>query len=703
MTATTCPRCGQPMSPGSRFCTRCGADISGAQGNVATAYVNQPDLARATAPEAALLDLLRQATLGEYDVQAELGRGGMAAVFLAHDIALDRKVAVKVMSPALLTGQGMAERFKREARTAASLSHPNIIPIYAVKQSAHLLFFVMKFIEGRSLDSVIKELGPLPTPLVQAILHQVGDALGYAHRRGIIHRDVKPANIMVDSDGHTIVTDFGIAKVVEAKGLTMTGATVGTPAYMSPEQCAARDITGASDQYSLGIVAYEMLTGNPPFEAETLVGVLYAQCHTPPPPITDARPDLPRPLASAVMRMLEKEPGKRFANVEEAVKALGGTPLDLDDPRREEMKLLARSGTAAELRKRVKTPASPLPLGRNPPPTAPAGAVPTTRISERSGPGAPRVAAKQRGWVIPVAGLAVLAGVAVAVTRPWVSKPGPVASAPRSQQLSQQAAGGGAPESTAAHLAAPPPHPAPAPAPETRAGAAPSGPVRPQELAQQRGEPQRRAVRAPNSDSVLRTMRSDAWAQRGRAVAAGASGTDLTPGDLAARNADNLASQGRVPGAMTRLVRAAALWAQAERAARDRAAEAEAARAPAANPTPSPAAPVATDRTVQVLEGLVTGYARALESRNVAQVRRAYPGMNVRQEDVMRRLFQRAQDLRVTLELTDVRLQGDAAEGRVKGDYAYTSPTTHVTEHQPVFHRVAFERGPQGWILTAIE
>ncbi len=694
MTATTCPRCGQPMSPGSRFCTRCGADISGAQGNVATAYVNQPDLARATAPEAALLDLLRQATLGEYDVQAELGRGGMAAVFLAHDIALDRKVAVKVMSPALLTGQGMAERFKREARTAASLSHPNIIPIYAVKQSAHLLFFVMKFIEGRSLDSVIKELGPLPTPLVQAILHHVGDALGYAHRRGIIHRDVKPANIMVDSDGHTIVTDFGIAKVVEAKGLTMTGATVGTPAYMSPEQCAARDITGASDQYSLGIVAYEMLTGNPPFEAETLVGVLYAQCHTPPPPITDARPDLPRPLASAVMRMLEKEPRKRFANVEEAVKALGGRPLDLDDPRREEMKLLARSGTAAELRKRVKTPASPLPLGRNSPPTSAAGAIPTTRISERSGPGAQRPAGKRRAWVLPVAGLAIVAGVAVAVTRPWVSPPRPVASAPHPQRPSQKAAG--APESTTPQTAVPPTHPTPAPG--ARPGAAPSGPVRPQELAQQRSGLQPQAVRAPNSDSAFRTMRRDAWAQRGRAVAAGASGADLTPGDVAGRNADNLASEGRVPGAMTRLVRAAAMWAQAERAARNRVAEAEAARAAPANPTPSPAAPAAPDRTAQVLEGLVTAYSRALESRNVAQVRRAYPGMNVRQEE-----FQRAQDLRVTLELTDVRLQGDAAEGRVKGDYAYTSPTTHVTEHQPVFHRVAFERSLQGWILTAIE
>src|SRR5207245_6678608 len=127
--------------------------------------------------------LLRQATLGDYDVQAELGRGGMAAVFLAHDIALDRKVAVKVMSPALLTGEGMSERFKREARTAASLSHPNIIPIYAVKQSAHLLFFVMKFIEGRAPDSAIKEVGPLPLPPVEALLPHVGDALGDAHPR----------------------------------------------------------------------------------------------------------------------------------------------------------------------------------------------------------------------------------------------------------------------------------------------------------------------------------------------------------------------------------------------------------------------------------------------------------------------------------------------------------------------------------------
>jgi serine/threonine protein kinase len=679
MTATTCTRCGETIPPGARFCARCGADISGAQGNVATAYVTPADMARATAPEAALLDLLRQATIGEYDVQAELGRGGMAAVFLAHDVALDRKVAVKVMSPALLTGEGMAERFKREARTAASLSHPNIIPIYAVKESAHLLFFVMKFIEGRSLDSVIGEVGPLPIPLVQAVLHQVGDALGYAHRRGVIHRDIKPANIMVDSDGHTIVTDFGIAKVVEAKGLTMTGSTVGTPAYMSPEQCAARDITGASDQYSLGIVAYEMLTGKPPFDADTLVGLLYAQCHTPPTPITAVRSDLPTSIAAAVMRMLEKDPARRFATVEEAVKAIGGTPMDLDDPRREEMKLLAQKGTAAELRRRVRTPVSPVPAN-----------VPTTRISAKAPPPTAG-AARRRPWVWPVAAIVLLAaGAALAVTRPWVSRP------PRTLE------GPVAIRDTTPVAVTPAPQPNDSTPPSSRA-AAPSGPVRPEPLAGRRAASSPLATAAPNGDSAFRAMRRDAQAARDRAAQAGASAADLAPGDQAARNADALAADGRLPGAMTRLMRAAGLWAQAERAVKDRAAEAEAARTAAANPTPAAPAPAAPDEATVAIQGVVAAYARALESRDVGQVRRVYPGLTLRQEEGMRRLFRRAQDLRVTLQVGDLRRQGDTAEGRVTGQYTFTSPTTHVLEHSPVFHRVAFRRDGATWVLTAIE
>src|SRR5207248_10089761 len=172
-----------------------------------------------------------------------------------------------VVATALLRGEGMAERFKREARTAASLSHPNIIPIYAVRDTEHALYFVMKLIEGRPLDSISQDIGPLPIPLAQAILHQVGAALGYAHKHGVVHRDVKAANVMVDSGGWAVVTDLGIANVAEAHGLTVTGATVGTPSYMSPEQCDAKELTGAPDEYSLGNAAYEMLAGRLPSTA----------------------------------------------------------------------------------------------------------------------------------------------------------------------------------------------------------------------------------------------------------------------------------------------------------------------------------------------------------------------------------------------------------------------------------------------------
>src|SRR5881396_97935 len=229
--SSACSRCGASVGPGVAFCPRCGTGIPvavGSAGAVATAP------GRARDERDALLDALRQAALGEYEVLAELGRGGMATVYLA---------------PALLhMGEGMVERFKREARTAAALSHPHIIPIYAVKESERILYFVMKYVQGRPLDAIIQEVGPLPIQMVQTILAHVGDALGYAHRHGVIHRDVKSANIMLDEDGWAVVTDFGIAKVVQAEGLTMTGVTVGTPTYMSPEQCATRDVTGASDQ-----------------------------------------------------------------------------------------------------------------------------------------------------------------------------------------------------------------------------------------------------------------------------------------------------------------------------------------------------------------------------------------------------------------------------------------------------------------------
>ena len=361
--AATCGKCGTPIAPGQRFCAGCGADVSGAQGNVATAFVSKQDLARSTMSATALHDVLRHATIGEYEVLAELGRGGMATVYLGHDIALDRKVAIKVMSPALLTGEGMVERFKREARTAASLSHPNIIPIYAVKESDQIVYFVMKFVEGRPLDSIIKETGKLPIAMVQQILQQVGAGLGYAHKRGIIHRDVKPANVMVDTEGWAVVTDFGIAKVTETKGLTMTGATVGTPSYMSPEQCAAKELTGASDQYSLGVVAYEMLAGKLPFAADSIMAIMYAHFNEPPPPLEEARPDVPPEIAAAVRKMLAKEPENRFPTVEDAISAIGVPALAPDDPVRTQLMTLAASNKNTEMLKRLTTPVS-MPGGR---------------------------------------------------------------------------------------------------------------------------------------------------------------------------------------------------------------------------------------------------------------------------------------------------------------------------------------------------
>jgi serine/threonine protein kinase len=309
-----------------------------------------------------LLERLRAATLGDYEILGELGRGGMATVYLAHEISLDRKVAIKVMSPAMVHGAGMVERFKREARTAANLSHPNIIPIYTVREVDGLLFCVIKLVQGTALDLVMKELGQLPIPMVHGILAQVGGALGYAHRHGVVHRDIKPGNILIDDEGWAVVTDFGIAKdLVNEVKVTSTGMAIGTPTYMSPEQATADAITGASDQYSLGIVAYEMLTGKVPFTGSSMMAIMYSHFHDEPPSIRLARPDCPQQLCDAVMRMLRKAPEDRWPSMEDAVTAAGSRPLAPEDPTRTQLIALAKTGHSHRLVIQTTTPRSPIP------------------------------------------------------------------------------------------------------------------------------------------------------------------------------------------------------------------------------------------------------------------------------------------------------------------------------------------------------
>src|SRR5438445_1973558 len=678
-----CARCGASVGPGAYFCPRCGTSIpvvpAGAQTTVAAAPGGPLG-----ADSAALLDALRHATLGDYEILAELGRGGMATVYLAHDVALDRKVAIKVLAPALLAmGEGMVERFKREARTAAALSHPHIIPIYAVKESQHVLYFVMKYVQGRALDTVIRDVGTLPIPMVQTILAQVGDALGYAHRHGVIHRDIKSANIMLDEDGWAVVTDFGIAKVVQAEGLTMTGVTVGTPTYMSPEQCETREVTGASDQYALEVVAYEMLTGRLPFQTNSTMSVMYAHFNERPRPVAELRPDCPPNLAAGVMRMLEKDPARRWPSMDDIVAVCGRPSLRHDDPVRGEMITLAKAGAGSALMAELKTPTSPLVLSK-----------PQTHAARVA---LPHARPGSRLWW----GLGGLGGVAIAAAlwwlAPWrawltpsVSAPPPsrdtvrVSQAPPAAVRTDPASGRGAPVPAPTHVARPPSR-ARVPARSPAAGA----------------ESAARAPVALREDSVVRSLRARALNAMNRAIDAGATPAELARADTVFKGAELLSAQSRLPEAMVQLATAASLWAEVERQSRARAARDTQARRAAEPPAGPAATPVPVDPRPDI-QKVIDDYARALESRDVGQVRRAYPGLTSPQQQSWQDFFQSVRNLKAGLTVTAVRLSGLTAETIVSGVYEYDNATTGRAERRPVTFRAILAVDSGGWPLSAI-
>jgi serine/threonine-protein kinase len=287
----------------------------------------------------------------------------MAAVFLAYDLRLNRKVAIKVMLPELAFHEGMEDRFKREARTAAKLDHPNIVVIYSVRDDAELLYFVMKLVEGASLEQLLRKYAPLPLSVAQHVLVQLAGALQYAHDEGVVHRDVKPANVLLDRRGSVLVTDFGIAKATESPNLTRTGSVIGTPAYMSPEQCMGNEQTHASDQYALGVVAYELIAGRPPFVGPA-VELQWAHVKTEPPPLLAARPDCPPALADAVMRMLAKEPASRWPSLQDVVPAFAARLVPGDDSARAKLAEMIRVVAPVRTDSMAVTPASPIPSSR---------------------------------------------------------------------------------------------------------------------------------------------------------------------------------------------------------------------------------------------------------------------------------------------------------------------------------------------------
>ena len=340
-----CARCRITLPEAALFCFLCGQAVT-------TARVGSPLDGGDDAVVAALRERLVRAVGKRYRVHDLLGKGGMGVVFLADEVRKKRKVAIKVLRPEISADAMGVARFEREASIAASLEHPGIIPIIRVGSEQGLHFFVMEYIAGRSLDQLLQEHRDrgerLAVPAVTRILREAAAALHHAHGQGVVHRDVKPANIVLDESGRVRLADFGISKsglsgngssgATTVAKLTESGTVLGTPHYLAPEQALSHRVDGRADQYALAIVGYEMLTGSVPFDDETPHAIIHRHINEAPPQLAALRPDVPAHVSAAISRALLKAPGNRYATMEDFARAIDGKI----------------SGSAAAIRRRRK-------------------------------------------------------------------------------------------------------------------------------------------------------------------------------------------------------------------------------------------------------------------------------------------------------------------------------------------------------------
>ena len=269
-----------------------------------------------------MTDPLIGKTLGQYQILELAGQGGMAKVYKAYQPSLNRHVALKVLPEYLAHDAEFVDRFKQEATAAAALRHPNIVVIYDIGEADHLHYIATEFLEGQTLEQMLKQSGALPLPRIVSVVNQVASALEAAHEHGLIHRDIKPSNVFISPREHVTLMDFGIVKAMSATRLTRTGMLVGTPEYMSPEQAEGLPLDWRSDLYSLGVMLYEMLTGHVPFDAPTPNAVLYAHVNKPPVPPSQLNPKIPQIIEPVVLRALAKRPDDRFRSDAEFASAL---------------------------------------------------------------------------------------------------------------------------------------------------------------------------------------------------------------------------------------------------------------------------------------------------------------------------------------------------------------------------------------------
>jgi len=633
--------------------------------------------------------------VGKYRILEQIGEGAMGVVYRALDPVLNRQVAIKVMSDALARDDDLRSRFLREAQAAGSLQHPNVITIYDFGEVGGHLFIAMEFVTGEDLEDMLDRSASLTLVQKIDVLVDVLGGLGYAHRRGIIHRDIKPANIRIDEDGRARIMDFGIARFESSK-MTRTGLMVGTPAYMAPEQITGGPITPATDLFSVGSVMYELFTGTKPFEGESLQSVFYKIVSSSPPDITSISPGLPASLNSIAMRALAKEPAERFSSAVDMANALTEVRASLDrgstQPKRVSLQSAIASGLSARPTKKI----------------------PVYRARPRLTFGSAAAA------IILLAG-----GVYVFGLRSSAN--------PRVPAETQSSAGASAQ--------------VPVGQPPTKASPDVKNPQAAAQNAEPASQPKSTLKSTPNvltaeELSLLRSLQASAANERRRAVEAGATIDQLRVGDDHTAAAMAATRQGKISDAATHLNQASAAWASAERDARNAAAaktriadatppkrenpvvppstpvtqaaptppplSSQPVSSPAASPQPvqtppataAPAPKVVANPSVEI-EAVIATYARAIESRDIAEVRRAYPGATQAQLKGFEEFFKTLRSMRVSFSLSSLDVQGDAADARLSGAYDYVT-NAGKTDRQSVSILASFRRDATGWKLTSV-
>ena len=660
----------------------------------------------------------RLTRIGKYDVEDIVGEGAMGIVYRAMDPVLGRRVAIKIMSDAIAQDTDLRERFLREAQAAGSLQHPHVVTIYDFGEVDGHLYIAMEFVEGQDLEDLFASKVAMPLDAKLELMIGVLQGLAFAHRRGVVHRDIKPANIRIDEEGKARIMDFGLAHL-SSSNMTRTGVMLGTPSYMAPEQIVGGPVAPQTDIFSAGAVLYELLTGRRPFRGDALQALMYQILNSTPPPVDELVPGLPHGLNDVVMRALQKEQEDRYASAlgmaddlavirnalgSGGVGAAHSLRASIDTALAHRRAAMSRIENRKRLRVIVATAAGVFVVG-----AAAVGA--RAMIGRASSPGAEGASASIGATQVPDPTRLTALDPAAADSASSLGDPGvPVAERPR------------------------------------EAGPGDGSQVRPRTPVGERGAPDASrpsaAVTAPSDRelSLARSIQNAALDDRQRASDAGATPEQLRDGDAHSRVGEAHLDRGDVEAAAAAFRSAAAAWAAAERVVRRAALEGDSADAPpeakvivaAAADTvqrvqsepqvPRPAAPGAPDSAAGAtrpnagsvdpttppaadpaaeIATVIASYARAIESRDLNELRRVYPGMSQTERRAFEEFFRATRSLRASLTVTDLHVEGVTAAARLTGTYQYVT-TSGADERRPVSFQAALRRVDGVWRLTAV-